>query len=119
MGPVDAEWTHRSPRMGSQEANGAHLNGECRFSTTLADGQMVKGWGKKGWWMMDGGRGGWAVTGWSQEAACEAFLLKSSLPQLTPTTPKRGWTRVRHFKAVISGAKGEAKVTDQDKLTFR
>ena len=60
MGPVDAEWTHSSPRMGSQEANAAHLNGECRFSTTLADGQMVRGWRKER--MVDDGRrpGGWA-----------------------------------------------------------
>ena len=60
MGPVDVEWTPRSPRMGSQDADAGHLNAECKFSTTLADGQVVKGWRKER--LVDDGwrQGGWA-----------------------------------------------------------
>ena len=46
--------------MGSQGANVGHLNEECKFSSTLADGQGVKGWRKERM-VDDGGRlGGWA-----------------------------------------------------------
>lgn len=70
--------------MGSQDADAGHLNAECKFSTTLADGQVVKGWRKER--LVDDGwtREGGPVTGWSQEAACEAFPAEV---QPSPTYP--------------------------------
>ena len=40
--------------------------------------------------MMDGGREGGPVTGWSQEAACEAFPAEVQPPPTYPHYPPKG-----------------------------